>query len=215
MSRQKNIKQLVCLFSVVVGILFFNTKLLQSANMYENCGMGVSLTADSTEQDAFLGNTLTGDKIVVKKTKNAPISNEYKEGNWFVVVYKIKVEHRYRSDTMFQAKPTPTVSNPIKLSCTVHEVNTYRHLKQIQFTPEKAGYTKETYRVFIIVPKLLKSNSQHAKDNSGNLLWWSSFADITITYNVPEFKLVAVKFTSDHGMLRPNAYKIMCLTVMI
>jgi hypothetical protein len=204
MSRQENIKQLVCLFSVVVGILFFNTKLLHSADMYENCDLGVSLTADSTEQDAFLGNTLKWDKIVVKKTKNAPISNEYKEGDWRVVCGKIKVEHKYSANGAFQANPTPTASTPVTLSYQRYVSVPEEHLKQIQFTPEKAGYTKETYRICIIVPKLLKSNSQQAKDANGNKLHWLGCADITITYNVPEFKLVAVKFTSDHGMLRPN-----------
>ncbi|MDR2169811.1 MAG: hypothetical protein LBP59_06690 [Planctomycetaceae bacterium] len=149
---------------------------------------------------------MTWNKIIVKKTKNAPSSNEYKEGAWSIIARKIKIEHRYSSNTNYQAKSTPTENNPVTFTHQPVIVDTDIHLTQIQFSPEKAGYTKETYRIFIVVPKLLKSNNQHAKDSNGNDLYWSSYSDITITYNVPEFKLVAVKFTSDHGKLRPNAY---------
>jgi hypothetical protein len=189
---------------MIASISFFNTAILQSADVYEHCDLGVSLTVDSTEQDAFLGSTLKWDKIVVEKTKDAPPSNEYKPGPWSVIGRKIKVEHRYSGNNAYQAKSTPTVNSPTTLSYQELAEGTKLHLKQIQFTPERAGYTKETYRVWIIVPKLLKSDSQHAKDANGNLLHWSSYEDISITYAVPEFKLTAVKFTSDHGMLRLN-----------
>jgi hypothetical protein len=88
---------------------------------------------------------------------------------------------------------------------STEEMGTMWKLYKIQFIPEKAGYTKETYRIFVNVPKLKKSNSEHAKDIQGNLLYWRDYKDIAITYTVPEFGLVAVNFTSDHGKLRcPN-----------
>ncbi|MDR2642326.1 MAG: hypothetical protein LBC74_05990 [Planctomycetaceae bacterium] len=207
MSKRRYFRKLVGLFCcVIIGIAFFNTAVLRGDIVYELCDLGVSAEASATEHDAFLGKTLTWDEIIVKKTKNAPLSNEYKEGGWSVVIRKIKVEHRYSTNDVFQAKPEPTSNKPTTLSCNKIIVDKSIHLKQIKFTPEKAGYTRETYRVWIIVPKLLKSNGQQAKDAAGNELKWFSYKDITITYAVPEFQVVAVKFISDHGMLRPNVY---------
>jgi hypothetical protein len=206
MSKRKNLRKLICLFCVTINIYFCNTTMLQNATADEWCDLGISVTTDSAQHDAFLGHTTQWDQIIVGLTKDVPVSNEYKAGNWSLDIKKIKIEHKYRKNDIFQAKPVPTIERPAELICQQKVIDQNTHIQKIQFAPEKAGYTQETYRIVITVPKLLKSNNQQAKNANGKGLFWRSYKDISITYAVPEFKLVAVRFTSDHGMLRPNTY---------
>jgi hypothetical protein len=40
--------------------------------------------------------------------------------------------------------------------------------------------------------------------SDGQPMYWYQTQNVTLAYATPEFKIVAVKFTSEHGMLRPN-----------
>ncbi|MDR2642805.1 MAG: hypothetical protein LBC74_08420 [Planctomycetaceae bacterium] len=111
MSKQKYFGKIICWLCMIAVISFFDTTPLMSEVFYEKFDFGMSVSADETEHGAFLGQTLKWDKIVVNKTKNAPFSNEYKEGGWYVQVDKVKIEHKYGTNDMFLVKLETTTKN--------------------------------------------------------------------------------------------------------
>jgi hypothetical protein len=179
-------------------------------NPYTSADCGLAVTSTETSIDAILGNEVTWSGITATYSQTPTATTERFPGTPQFSIRKIQVGHKWLGSSSYTINTTPTPQSPESVAHTIHSITNGAYFDQIKFTPSKAGYTKETYRVYLLFPMMKKQTVNGVEQNiqlqttNNEPMYWYDYKDISITYAVPEFRVVAVKFTSDHGMLRPN-----------